>query len=126
MAVELIETADPMGLAEASIDIGAAVEAVLMGLTANAANHEQHGWPRTAMDRLATIGWLATVPAASLQRERAEQLAMVNVSVWFCWLQHHSPLRLLQSSSNTTLRDRWLDSLANGRAVGATAFAHLR
>ncbi|GCE65750.1 acyl-CoA dehydrogenase [cyanobiont of Ornithocercus magnificus] len=126
VAVEPMKMVDPMGPAEVSIHIDAAAEALLMNLTTNAANHEKHGLPRAVMDRLAAIGWLGTAPAVPLQRERAERLAMADVSVWFCWSQHQSPLRLLQSSSNNILRDRWLESLANGKAVGATAFAHLR
>ena len=117
---------DPLGPHTPDAAVSADEEAVLARITAAAADHERLGVPRSVMDQLSGIGWLGPVAAAPQQRERAERLAMADAAVWFCWSQHQSPLRLLQASTNQTLRQRWLTRLASGSAVGATAFAHLR
>ncbi len=117
---------DPLGPYDEGIAADSAAEVLLALITANAEQHERKGLPRSVMDQLAAIGWLGLAPSVPLQRERAERLAMADVAVWFCWAQHQSPLRLLQGSENTTLKDRWLNLMECGKAVGATAFAHLR
>ena len=126
MAFGLMPDPDPLGPHTADAAVSADEDAVLADITAAAADHERRGVPRSVMDQLSGIGWLGPVAAAPQQRERAERLAMADTAVWFCWSQHQSPLRLLQASTNQTLRQRWLTGLASGRAVGATAFAHLR
>lgn len=117
---------DPLGPHAPDAAASAEENAVLSTITAAAADHERSGVPRSVLDQLSAIGWLGPVAPAPQQRERAERLAMADTAVWFCWSQHQSPLRLLQASTNETLKERWLDRLATGTAVGATAFAHLR
>ena len=126
MAFGLMPSPDPLGSHTADAAVSADEDAVLADIKAAAADHERRGVPRSVMDQLSGIGWLGPVEAASQQRERAERLAMADIAVWFCWSQHQSPLRLLQASTNEPLKARWLDRLATGTAVGATAFAHLR
>ena len=122
----LMAITDPLGPSEVGVAANSSAEKLLDSIAAGACQHERLGVPRSVMDQLAAIGWLGIASSGSLQRERAERLAMADAAVWFCWAQHQSPLRLLQISSNTALKDRWLDLLGCGRAVGATAFAHLR
>lgn len=126
MAFRVMQGLDPLG--SHALDAAASAEenAVLSRITAAAADHERRGVPRLVMDQLSAIGWLGPVAPAPQQRERAERLAMADTAVWFCWSQHQSALRLLKASTNETLKARWLDRLASGTAVGATAFAHLR
>ena len=126
MAFGLMPSPDPLGPHAPDTATNPEEEAVLSRITTAAADHERRGVPRSVMDQLSAIGWLGPVAAAPQQRERAERLAMADTAVWFCWSQHQSPLRLLQASTNEPLKARWLDRLATGTAVGATAFAHLR
>lgn len=55
-----------------------------------------------------------------------ETLAGACGVTFFVWVQHHAPVRLLQASPNTALRDRWLPPLRSGDVLGGVAFAHLR
>lgn len=47
-------------------------------------------------------------------------------ATYFLWAQHDGPVRLLTASGNDVLKERWLDRLLSGEAMGGTAFAHLR
>lgn len=47
-------------------------------------------------------------------------------ATFFVWAQHHGVLRALALSSNQALRDEWGGDLRAGRAIGGTAFAHVR
>jgi alkylation response protein AidB-like acyl-CoA dehydrogenase len=117
---------DLLGPAQAGAALNSAEEDLVQTIGQTAQKREEVGVSRQTMDALAAIGWLAGNANAATYRERAEQLAMADASVWFCWLQHQSPLALLKGSGNSALQQRWLAALQGGRALGATAFAHLR
>jgi alkylation response protein AidB-like acyl-CoA dehydrogenase len=55
-----------------------------------------------------------------------ETLAGACGVTYFTWVQHHAPVRLLASSDNAELRDRWLGDLCGGAVLGGVAFAYLR
>ena len=55
-----------------------------------------------------------------------EALAGACGATFFVWVQHHAPVRLLATSSNRALADRWLPPLLAGDVLGGVAFAHLR
>ena len=117
---------DLLGPAQTGAALNSAEEALIATIGQTAEQREEVGVSRQTMDALAAAGWLAGNVDAPKYRERAEQLAMADASVWFCWLQHQSPLALLKGSSNSALQQRWLMVLQSGCALGATAFAHLR
>jgi len=62
----------------------------------------------------------------STARSVYEALAGACGATFFVWVQHHAPLRLLASSPNRALADRWLPPLLAGEVLGGVAFAHLR
>ncbi len=102
-------------------------------IAAEAAEVDATGVRRSTIDELAALGLLGTALEPALQRELGERLAMADASTWFCWVQHQSPLRVLAGDAAglrdpvpSALRDAYLDDLATGRALGATAFAHVR
>lgn len=64
--------------------------------------------------------------ARSTARGVYEALAGACGATFFVWVQHHAPVRLLASSPNRALADRWLPRLAAGDVLGGVAFAHLR
>jgi alkylation response protein AidB-like acyl-CoA dehydrogenase len=107
---------------------------LLRALAAAAADSDRWGVPRSAIDALARSGLLGRpLESPPLARELAERLFMADGSLTFCWLQHQMPLRRLDHAVATPeapaavdLRQRWLDSVASGRALAAVAFAHLR
>lgn len=47
-------------------------------------------------------------------------------ATFFCWAQHHGVVRTMRGSTNTQLRDEWLDPLSSGERIAGVAFAHLR
>jgi hypothetical protein len=58
---------------------------------------------------------------------------MADGSLTFCLQQHQLPLRRLRGATTTAeapaadaLRQRWLDRVANGRALAAVAFASVQ
>ncbi len=91
--------------------------------------------PRTHIDALADAGLcgLRGPPAhgghgasPEVTRPVFEALAGACGVTFFVWVQHHAPVRLLASSSNVELRERWLPDLCRGSVFGGVAFAYLR
>jgi alkylation response protein AidB-like acyl-CoA dehydrogenase len=109
---------------------GVVAEAVASG----AARADAEGVRRETLDALADAGLLGTAldpPAA--QRELGELLAGSDATTWFTWVQHHSPLRILEGSADglvsgapAALTDDLLPRMRTGRALAAVAFAHVR
>lgn len=79
--------------------------------------------PRSHLDALADAGLF---DLRGDVRPVFEILAGACGATFFVWAQHHAPVRLLVSSSNDELRDRWLPPLRSGAVLGGVAFAHLR
>ena len=126
MAVDIVGP-DALGLP-------ACHEPLLSAIAAAAAESDRQGVRRGSFDALAVAGLLGRpLEPASLQRELAERLFMADGSLTFCWLQHQLPWRRLLAASATAeapaaeaLRDRWLEPVASGLALGGGAFAQLR
>ena len=94
---------------------------------------DQGGVQRAAIDALAEAGLLGTPLERGAQRELAELISAADASIWFCWVQHQSPLRGLAQATATDrapfvegLKSRWLGGMESGRFLAAVAFAHLR
>lgn len=125
---------DPVGPdVPAAADAGGAAFVADL-LVPRAADADVHGVRRSTLDALASAGLLGAprVPA-SAQRELAELIAGCDATTWFCWVQHQSPLRVLETAEagpNTPyvreLRESLLPGLRAGSTVAAVAFAHLR
>jgi alkylation response protein AidB-like acyl-CoA dehydrogenase len=87
--------------------------------------------PRSNLDALAEAGLFgmachgAGSPAPAM-RQVQEALAGACGATYFVWAQHHSPVRMLHSTENTELADRWLGPLCHGSAIAGVAFAYLR
>ena len=73
----------------------------------------------------------------SIRRPRsassAELLAGSDATTWFTWVQHQTPLRILEGSADglvsgapAGLTDDLLPRMRTGRALSAVAFAHVR
>jgi alkylation response protein AidB-like acyl-CoA dehydrogenase len=129
---EVFPRVDPVGAAEV-------VEIPGSGLIADvvapqAARADSEGVRREVLDALADAGLLGTAldpPAA--QRELGELLAGADATTWFCWVQHQTPMRILegavaglQEGAPAALRDELLPRMSTGRILGAVAFAHVR
>jgi len=91
--------------------------------------------PRTHIEALAAAGLCGLLgPPAhgghgappAVTRPVFEALAGACGVTFFVWVQHHAPVRLLASSSNVALRERWLPDLCRGSVFGGVAFAYLR
>jgi alkylation response protein AidB-like acyl-CoA dehydrogenase len=54
-----------------------------------------------------------------------ERLASACLNTTFIWIQHHTPVRELAASQNTTLRDTLLPKLCNGRSRAGIALGGL-
>lgn len=115
-------------------ELSHAAEDVLTSIADQAAESDERGIKRSQIDALADVGLLgeALQPAAR-QREVAERIAMADASVWFCWAQHQSPLKLLAGATSSShapvveeIQARWLPGLRDGSYLGSVAFAHLR
>ncbi|HEV3402427.1 MAG TPA: acyl-CoA dehydrogenase family protein [Acidimicrobiales bacterium] len=63
---------------------------------------------------------------AAVVRQVYEALAGACGVTFFTWVQHHAPVRLVASSDNLALRERWLPVLCGGTVLGGVAFAYLR
>ena len=114
--------------------LSAAAEEVLADIADRAAESDAHGIDRGQIDALASVGLLGTaLEPAARQREVAERIAMADASVWFCWAQHQTPLKMLAAAEPgdhaplvDEIKSRWLAGLSDGSFLGSVAFAHLR
>lgn len=100
----------------------------------HAAEVDVSGVPRSHLDALARVGLFGQplTPVAA-QRELAELLSGSDASTWFCWVQHQSPLTILDQAVETELtpgvkelQERLLPGMKSGELVNAVAFAHVR
>lgn len=104
-----------------------AVDLIAGAIAPFAADADQHGVRREAIDALAAAGLHGALPEpASAQRELTELLAGADASTWFCWTQHQSPLRALVQASEVGIQHRLLRDARSGRLLCGVAFAHLR
>jgi len=114
--------------------LDAAAEDVLARIAERAAQSDAEGIPRSEIDALASVGLLGSpLDPAPRQREVAEQIAMADASVWFCWAQHQTPMKTLAAAEPgdhaplvDEIKARWLSGLQDGTFLGSVAFAHLR
>ena len=84
--------------------------------------------PRSNLRALADASLFAlAAPGTSPATVRAvhEALAGACGATYFCWVQHHSPTRLV-AAARPAVRERWLADLLSGRIQAAVAFAYLR
>lgn len=123
---------DPVGGDDPTVAVD--VDSVMAILGPTAAANDRHGVHRDTIDHLARAGLLGSplTPAAA-QRELAETIAGCDATTWFCWVQHQSPLRMLEQATVTeltpdveALQASLLPDLRSGRRLAAVAFAHLR
>lgn len=108
--------------------------AELLGPTAEATDQAARV-PRPRLDALADAGLCGIAGpvsyggqalAAGARRQVYETLAGACGVTFFVWVQHHAPVRLLTTSPNARLRERWLADLCRGSVLGGVAFAYLR
>lgn len=114
---------DPVGPALSGIDT-AALELISDVVAPHAAEADLSGVRRSTIDALAAAGLLGNplTPDAA-QREVAELLAGSDASTWFCWVQHFTPLRILETAQPS---HALLAGLKSGKSLAAVAFAHVR
>lgn len=104
-------------------------------LEPTAAEVDEHGVPRSHLDAIARAGLLGVVAPASaggagagapVLRAVTEILAGADAATWFVQAQHHSPVRMLAASPDTSAARRYLPKLATGELIAGIAFSHLR
>ena len=124
---------DPVGPDGNALD-GPQVQVIRDVIAHEASKVDVSGVPRSHLDALARAG-LFGQPLAPIaaQRELAELLAGCDASTWFCWVQHQSPLTLLDQAVESDLtpgvaelKERYLPGMKSGEFVNAVAFAHVR
>jgi len=107
---------------------------VINRIAETADQSDRFGIPRSHFNDLAQVGAHGS-PESSPQnvdqwRELAERIAGADASTWFCWVQHHTPLRTLELGGNQpaaqSLQQQWLTGLQSGEFLAAVAFAHIR
>lgn len=135
-AASLVGMDDVIGPDEAVGDwhLSAAADEVLADIAERAAHSDAQGIDRAQIDALARVGLLGTaLEPVARQREVAERIAMADASVWFCWAQHQTPLKTLETAVPgdhaplvDEIKGRWLRGLQDGSYLGSVAFAHLR
>ncbi len=111
--------------------IGAAADLAETLLWPNALQTESSGvLPAGLRPALARAGLFALAAPGGADpvtfRAVQEHLAGGCLASAFVWNQHHSPLRLVATSPNRLVRDRWLAALTSGDALAAVAFSQLR
>lgn len=86
----------------------------------------REGVPRGHLDALAAVGALGLATRApTLLRQTTEIISAADGATWFVYAQHHQPVRLIASSDNQALRDRWLTPLLTGHTLSGHAISHL-
>ena len=125
-------THDPTGSAGASVG-EAALEVITEIIAPNAAEVDVTGVKRATLDEMARVGLLGKPLAAPEYREASELIAGSDASTWFCWVQHQTPLRILEDSAigietpgAAALKADLLPQLRDGDRLAAIAFAHVR
>ncbi len=106
---------------------------LLTSIAKQAADADEHGVRRDVIDALAAQGLVGASLAPAIQRELAERLAMADASTWFCWVQHQTPVKVLEGDApgvikpaSEQLRSELLPRLREGTRLAAVAFAHVR
>ena len=123
---------DPVGPAVQPLPPAAMT--VLADVVAPAASEtDDHGVPRSHLDALAGAGLHGSPLAGDQQRELSELLAGADATTWFCWVQHQSPMRILEDARDSALapwaeqlRAQLLPGMRDGSILNAVAFAHVR
>ena len=116
---------DPVGPDGAGLP--GAVEVIGTAIALNAAEADRGGVQREAFAALAEAGLHGRpLEPAAAQRELAELIAGSDASTWFCWTQHHSPVRALMRASECGIQHRLLHDAVTGRMLCGVAVAHLR
>lgn len=103
-------------------------------LAADAERVERDGVTRADLQPLADAGLYGTYAPPELggartaaeQREVAEVLAGAGPDVWFVWFQHAPSVKMLASTANAPLRERYLEGLADGTLQAGVSYSHLR
>lgn len=114
---------DPVGPAEPGIS-AAGSEVIARVVAPFATEADGRGVQRSTIDALAAEGLLGTpLSPSAVHRELSELLAGSDASTWFCWVQHFSPLHILESNSPG---HPLLGGLRSGELLCAVAFAHVR
>lgn len=105
-------------------------EPVLAQIAEDADQSDRFGVPRSHFSNLARVGAHGVPGGVDQWRELTERIAGADASTWFCWVQHQSPLRTLESGGNqpesSAIQQRWLEGLRSGEFLAAVAFAHVR
>ena len=117
-------------LIQAGAQLTPEIESALAVIAASAETSDRIGVPRSHIDLLASTGAQGNIREVVQQREVTERLAGADVSTWFCWAQHQTPLRTMLAGGNQAasgeLAQRWLSGLQSGELLAAIAFAHVR
>lgn len=110
-----------------------AVDALIASIAEQAADADVHGVRRGVIDSLAAHGLLGQRLEPQVQRELGERLAKADASTWFCWVQHQTPVAILEgdapgvvSPAGAEFRARLLPEFRRGSRLAAVAFAHVR
>lgn len=115
---------------DSSVQLPHEWDAVIEMIARSAADSDGYGVPRSHFDELAKVGAHGVPNESRLQRELTERIAGADAGTWFCWAQHQTPLKTLQTGGNQSdsedLRNRWLPGLESGELLAAVAFAHIR
>lgn len=111
-------------------DLPPAWQDVINRIAESAERSDREGVPRSHFNDLAAVGAHGAPTDTAQWRELAEQIAGADASTWFCWVQHQTPLRTLESGGNQpaahALQNQWLPGLQSGQYLAAVAFAHIR
>ena len=118
-------------------DLVAAAERVAAEVLAPGAEEVDRagGVPRSRLDALAAAGLFGLVgptdhggaaAPSDVVREVYEAVAGACGNTFFSWVQHHFAVRLLATSANEALQERYLADLCSGRLFGGASFAYLR
>lgn len=114
---------DPVG---SLIALPAAERIVAEHITPFAEEVDRLGVRRSAIDALATGGFLGAGMSPAEQREVGELLARSDASTWFCWVQHTSPMKLVVEGAPSPSAVRWAKPLQSGEMLAGVAFSHVR
>lgn len=107
--------------------------ALVARIADQAAEVDAHGVRREVIDALAAQGLVGERLPSGIQRELGEQLAKADASTWFCWVQHQTPVAILEGEvpgviapAGAAFRAELVPHLRRGTRLAAVAFAHVR